>query len=154
MAAAAALVGSSPGGSSVMPMTTLSFLPCARLGGGAAANAAITAKTANFLYIRNSPDKSRDQTKPVSRKMLTLLHRHRRQSHHRLGAMARRELRGPHLAERGRNLTTVLLGQRTAWRVRTPRCAHGLRSDHRRTATPSHTAGPGARNGLEQRARI
>src|SRR6266567_2955993 len=34
MAAAAPLVGSSPGGSSVMPITTLSFLPCAETGCG------------------------------------------------------------------------------------------------------------------------
>src|SRR5436190_3713726 len=154
MAAAAALVGSSPGGSSVMPMTTLSFLPCARLGSGVAANAATTAKIASFLNIRLLPDISRDQTKPVPHKRLTLLRRHRRQCHHRLSAVARGELPHADLAQGGRDLATMLLDQRTAWRIGTARCAHGVRGDRRHTAAAPHTAGPGTRNGFEQRARI
>ena len=87
IAAAAALVGSSPGGSSAMPMTTLSFLPCARLGSGVAANAAATAKMVNFFSIFAPPNYLR-QFSAVPRKRLTPLRRDLRQRHHGLGVVA------------------------------------------------------------------
>src|SRR5690348_3139474 len=59
MAAAAALVGSSPGGSRAIPITTLSFLGCARLGCGviaeATTEAAVATRMDSFLNIRLLP---------------------------------------------------------------------------------------------------
>jgi hypothetical protein len=44
-----------------MPMTTLSFLPCARLGSGAAANAAATATMVSFFNMSCSRDLSQNK---------------------------------------------------------------------------------------------
>ena len=52
IAAAAAVVGSRPGGSSIIAVTTLSFLPCARLACGDIASAAIAASMDSFLNMR------------------------------------------------------------------------------------------------------
>src|SRR5438270_717777 len=54
MAAAAPLVGSRPGGSSAIAITTLSFLPCAPAGCGSRESAAIavTASKGSFLNMQ------------------------------------------------------------------------------------------------------
>src|SRR6516225_5407199 len=98
MAAAAALVGSSPGGSRAIPITTLSFLDCARLGCGDIAMATIEAAVATrmdrFLNIRLLPAPILP-TEPGKPGRSALLRHQRRQRHHRLGLVARGKMSLP-----------------------------------------------------------
>ena len=77
MAAAAPLVGSRPGGSNAIAITTLSFLPCAAIGCGSRESAAKLAAAikANFLDMQtllNGTDRVVRQTKILKAETITL----------------------------------------------------------------------------------
>src|SRR6266702_307365 len=92
MAAAAPLVGSRPGGSSAIAITTLSFLPCAAAGCGSRESAAIavTASKGSFLNMQtllNGAARMARQIKILCAR-LSRFARKARQYHDRLGMVA------------------------------------------------------------------
>src|SRR2546423_11424338 len=111
-----------------MPITTLSFLPCARPGSGVTANAAITPTMVSFFSIFVPPTYF-GQPSAVPRKRLTPLRRHRRQSHYGLGVVACSQVRCADLAQRRHGVAAMLVGQRTARCVGASSRAARLRRD-------------------------
>src|SRR5262249_33057752 len=95
-------------------MTTLSFLPCAGLGDGAAATSTAAVIRNSFLNMRFfSPDRHTllIHAHPAHKRLAGMRKRLR---YYRLGLVAGGQMRRPDLTQCRRRLAAVLVGQRTA----------------------------------------
>src|SRR5262245_8576725 len=112
------MVGSSPGGSSAIAMTTLSFLPCASTGSGVASSAAAATTIDSFLNITELPGLHVIDLDGFCKRLP--LRRRPWQRHDGLGLVAGGEMRGADPAERRRDLAAMRIRQRTARGIGTP----------------------------------
>src|SRR4051794_12335161 len=115
------MVGSRPGGSRIMAVTTLSFLPCARLAGGDIAKAVTAASTDNFFNMRILLKPVLTTNRPeIPRNGLFALRRHGRQRHDRLRVVAGRNMNGTNGAKHRCDLATMRVGIGTAAGIGAP----------------------------------
>src|SRR4051794_23415189 len=117
IAAAAALVGSSPGGSNVMPTTTLSFLLCAEAGATTATSAAraMMDNCRNIVcFSRTEPNYA---SKLIGYKGLVFHCGQRRQRHHALRLVTGCRMLRREGAQDGGDVAALRISQGAARRV-------------------------------------
>src|SRR5438132_9757929 len=157
MAAAAPLVGSSPGGSSAIAITTLSFLPCATIGCGSRESAAKVAAAikASFLDMQtllNGADRVARQTKILCASLSCFAGK-ARQCHDRLGIVACGGMARPHAPRNGGYRAAMRVGKGASPGINAAGGPDRLRPDDL-FAAASLAARTGARHGFQQRAGI
>src|SRR3982074_141458 len=158
MAAAAPLVGSRPGGSSVIAITTLSFLPWAESDCGSRQSAVIAAAASrtSFLNIRtllNGTNRLAHQT-DIHRIRLSHINHQGRQRHDGLGVVTSGGMAGAHAARHRRDRAAMRVGERASPDIGAACRSHRLRRDCLRAPASPLAPQTDAWHGFEQRARV